>query len=113
MSTATLHHHPAAPDPDDELLEAVRGIVREELERALLRRPSITPRVLTPTQAGHYLGRSDAWLARLRHNDRARLAEGGARRGPRWIDSGAGRPVYLRDDLDAWIDEGGLERRLE
>jgi hypothetical protein len=50
--------------------------------------------------AGHYIGRSASWLRKKRM--RGALDPGDP--GPRFRRTAGGFPVYLREDLDSWLE---------
>ena len=55
-------------------------------------------------EAARYIGRSVSWLRKKR----LRGPEDPGDPGPRWIAEGRTGVIYLREDLDAWLD--GLVR---
>jgi hypothetical protein len=57
-------------------------------------------RGFTTREAGNYIGRSASWLRkkRLRGN------EDPGNPGPRYLKAESGSAVYLKEDLDAWLD---------
>ena len=62
---------------------------------------SYKKRGFTTREAGEYIGRSPSWLRkkRLRGNDDPGDA------GPRYLKTNGGSAIYLREDLDAWLDQ--------
>lgn len=65
---------------------------------------SITPpRGLNTREAAHYIGISFATLHKMRQEDYKRLKEGRPIGGPKLLKIGT-RIVYLRDELDLWLD---------
>ncbi len=88
--------------------ELLRGIIDAVVESLRTQKiVIIQPRRMTEHQAAAYLGRSFYWLRNLRKADNEREAEGGVRRGPPFHVEGR-NPMYMREDLDAWLDAGGL-----
>jgi hypothetical protein len=57
-------------------------------------------RGFTTREAGTYIGRSASWLRkkRLRGNDDP------GDPGPRFLKTDGGSAIYLREDLDLWLD---------
>ncbi len=87
--------------------EALANAVAQGITKALGVHPTIIPRRMTERVAATYLGRSFFWLRNLRKQDKERVAEGGIARGPLPIFEGR-TPFYLREELDGWLDAGGL-----
>lgn len=56
-------------------------------------------------EAAVYIGRSVSWLRKKR----LRGSEDPGDPGPRYLKTGSGSTIYLREDLDAWLD--GLAAR--
>ncbi len=92
-------------DLSPELKRSIVEAIHETLSIHPMR--IIQPRRMTEHQAAAYLGRSYYWLRNLRKADNEREAEGGVRRGPPFHIEGR-NPMYMREDLDAWLDAGGL-----
>ncbi len=71
---------------------------------------STTPkRGFGTTHAAVYIGRSPSWLRKKR----LRGADDPGDPGPRWFKTSTGGAIYLREDLDAWLDkltERGVHR---
>jgi hypothetical protein len=62
-----------------------------------------TPRALTDTEAGRYIGRSGSFMRRRRQDDKERTKEGSTPLGPK--PTYDGRSVfYLVEDLDEYLD---------
>jgi hypothetical protein len=58
-------------------------------------------RGFTTREAADYIGRSASWLRQRR----LRGADDPGEPGPRWITMGKGASaIYLREDLDGWLD---------
>lgn len=63
---------------------------------------SLRPLLLTDANAAAMLGRSKAWIRRLRGEDQSRLREGKPIQGPRW--STIERSVFYKlSDLEEWV----------
>lgn len=68
----------------------------------------ISPRSLRERDAASYTGVSTSYLRNTRCADMRRLACGEPIVGPVW--SNVGRSVvYLRDDLDRWLESGRVQ----
>ena len=66
---------------------------------------SITPpRGLNTREAAYYLGISYATLCKIRYQDFLRGAQKRPPSGPRFLKIGTSF-LYLRDELDRWLDE--------
>jgi len=52
-------------------------------------------------EAGEYIGRSASWLRKKR----LRGTDDPGDPGPRYLKTEAGSAIYLREDLDAWLDQ--------
>jgi len=66
---------------------------------------TVSKRGFTTREAGEYIGRSVAWL----RQKRTRGPDDPGDPGPVWIDTGGSSCIYLKEDLDAWLD--GLAAR--
>ena len=62
-------------------------------------------RGFTTREAGEYIGRSASWLRKKR----LRGIDDPGDPGPRHLKTEGGSAIYLREDLDAWLD--GLAHR--
>jgi hypothetical protein len=51
-------------------------------------------------QAGEYIGFSSSWLRKKRLKGADELGDAG----PRFRKTPSGQPIYLREDLDAWLE---------
>ncbi len=51
-------------------------------------------------EAAEYIGRSASWLRKKR----LRGADDPGDPGPRWLKTDGGSAIYLREELDAWLD---------
>jgi hypothetical protein len=60
--------------------------------------PSLHKRGFRTVEAAQYIGRSASWLRKKR----LRGADGDP--GPRYHKTDSGGAIYLREDLDAWLD---------
>ncbi len=60
-------------------------------------------------EAARYIGRSVSWLRKKR----LRGPEDPGDRGPRWFAEGRTGVIYLREDLDTWLDHLAESRALE
>src|SRR5216684_4423839 len=63
---------------------------------------TVRPLLLTDANAAAMLGRSKAWIRRLRGEDQRRLREGKQIQGPRWVVIGRG-VFYRLQDLEEYI----------
>jgi hypothetical protein len=70
-----------------------------ELERMNTQTPA--KRGFSTREAGHYIGRSASWLRK----QRLRSADDPGDPGPRYFMLKTGSAIYLREDLDAWLDQ--------
>ena len=57
-------------------------------------------RGFTTREAGEYIGRSASWLRKKR----LRGVDDPGDPGPRWLKAEGGSAIYLKEDLDAWLD---------
>jgi hypothetical protein len=57
-------------------------------------------RGFTTPQAGEYIGRSASWLRKKR----LRGMEDPGDPGPRYLKTESGSAIYLKEDLDRWLD---------
>jgi hypothetical protein len=58
-------------------------------------------RGFTTREAGEYIGRSASWLRKKRLRGNADPGDPG----PRYLKTESGSPIYLKEDLDAWLDQ--------
>jgi hypothetical protein len=63
---------------------------------------SLRPLLLTDVDAAAMLGRSKAWIRRLRGEDQRRLREGKPIEGPRWVTIDRSL-FYKPSDLEEWV----------
>ena len=63
-------------------------------------RQMTTKRGYTTGEAAVYIGRSVSWLRKKR----LRGADDPGDAGPRYLKTAGGSTIYLREDLDAWLD---------
>lgn len=57
-------------------------------------------RGFTTPEAGQYIGRSPSWLRKKR----LRGASDPGDPGPRYLKTDGGSAIYLKEDLDAWLE---------
>lgn len=57
-------------------------------------------RGFTTREAGEYIGRSASWLRKKR----LRGVDDPGDPGPRYLKTDGGSAIYLKEDLDAWLD---------
>jgi hypothetical protein len=57
-------------------------------------------------EAGDYIGRSASWLRKKRLSG----IDHGGDPGPRYLKTDSGGAIYLREDLDAWLDRLAEQR---
>jgi hypothetical protein len=57
-------------------------------------------RGFTTREAGEYIGRSASWLRKKR----LRGCDDPGDPGPRYLKAEGGSAIYLKEDLDAWLD---------
>jgi hypothetical protein len=57
-------------------------------------------RGFTTREAATYIGRSASWLRKKR----LRGADDPGDAGPRYLKTDGGSAIYLKEDLDAWLD---------
>lgn len=62
--------------------------------------PAATKRGFTTREAAAYIGRSVSWLRKRR----LRGVDDPGDPGPRYLPTASGSTIYLREDLDAWLD---------
>lgn len=65
-------------------------------------------RAFNEKEAAQYIGMSVSYLRK----DRMDGAVGNRTLGPRWAKPGK-RVIYLRDDLDAWLEQHLVDRKLD
>lgn len=58
-------------------------------------------RGFTTREAGEYIGRSASWLRKKR----LRGADDPGDPGPRYLKTEGGSAIYLKEDLDQWLDQ--------
>jgi hypothetical protein len=63
--------------------------------------PSLQKRGFRTVEAAQYIGRSASWLRKKR----LRAADDHGDPGPRYLKTDSGGAIYLREDLDAWLDD--------
>ncbi len=63
-------------------------------------KPSIEPRGLSTRPAGHYINQSEGWMKKARRGQTDI-------QGPRFLKIGNKTVTYLREDLDAWLNQFG------
>jgi len=72
--------------------------------------PKREKRGFSTREAANYIGHSVSWLQKKR----LRGADDPGDPGPRYLKTEGGLAIYLREDLDAWLDRlsesGGSER---
>ena len=66
---------------------------------------NLRKRGFTTSEAATYIGRSVSWLRKKR----LRGIDDPGDRGPGYLKADGGSAIYLKEDLDAWLD--GLARR--
>jgi hypothetical protein len=66
-------------------------------------------RGFTTTQAGEYIGRSASWLRKKR----LRGVDDPSDPGPPYIKTPTGAAIYLKEDLDAYLDALAVRGRIE
>ncbi len=69
--------------------------------------PGFPKRGFTTPQAGDYIGRSASWLRKRRMRGRDDPGDPG----PPWISMPTGSAIYLREDLDQWLDDLAVRAR--
>ena len=57
-------------------------------------------RGFTTREAGQYIGRSPSWLRKKR----LRGTDDPGDPGPRYLKTDGGSAIYLKEDLDGWLD---------
>ena len=62
---------------------------------------AIPKRGFGTTHAARYIGRSPSWLRKKRLRGPDDVGDPG----PRWLRTSTGGAIYLREDLDAWLDQ--------
>lgn len=62
---------------------------------------SAQKRGFTTREAANYIGRSASWLRKKR----LRGPDDPGHPGPRFLKTGGGSAIYLKEDLDAWLDQ--------
>jgi hypothetical protein len=64
-------------------------------------------RAFTTNEAGNYIGRSSSWMRKKRLRGAGDMSDPG----PKYVETPSGTVMYLREDLDAYLD--GLVARAE
>jgi hypothetical protein len=62
---------------------------------------AVKKRGFTTREAGEYIGRSASWLRKKR----LRGPDDPGDPGPRYLKTDGGSAIYLKEDLDAWLDQ--------
>jgi len=62
--------------------------------------PNFPKRGFSTIEAARYIGRSPSWLRKRRLRGPSDPGDPG----PQWINMDSGSTLYLREDLDAWLD---------
>lgn len=60
----------------------------------------LSKRGFTSKEAAHYIGMSDSYLRKDRMNGK----RDGYTPGPKWVRVGSRGVLYLKEDLDYWLD---------